>query len=213
MDFLDPSKSPILQGAKNFAGGLSTGLKQGYDKGAKDVEDLGKFLTPGILKTIEVVANVSQKFADKFGISPVTAAMIVGIAATAPAALPAYVVALALRRVATNLANKMYDTAWEKLTGKTVEELDKMWVDWKSKNPTAATPKVVADSFDSFNSFLRVSIVSYASFNSSSIPSRAILTVPAEPAANFCSKDLESPKSSLLNSFMLSITFSAGSSF
>lgn len=154
MDFFDPSKSPILQGAKNFAGGLSTGLKQGYDKGAKDVEDLGKFLTPGILKTIEVVANVSQKFADKFGISPVTAAMIVGIAATAPAAIPAYVVALALRRVATNLANKMYDTAWEKLTGKTVEELDKMWVDWKSKNPTA-TPKVVADSFDSFNSFLR----------------------------------------------------------
>jgi len=155
MDFLDPSKSPILQGAKNFAGGLSTGLKQGYDKGYKDVEDLGKFLTPGILKTIEVVANVSQKFADKFGISPVTAAMIVGIAATAPAALPAYILALSLRRVATNLANKMYDTAWEKLTGKTVEELDKMWVDWKSKNPTAATPKVVADSFDSFNSFLR----------------------------------------------------------
>jgi|688.fasta_scaffold04203_18 hypothetical protein len=155
MDFLDPSKSPILQGAKNFAGGLSTGLKQGYDKGAKDVEELGKFLTPGILKTIEIVANVSQKFADKVGISPVTAAMIVGIAATAPAALPAYILALSLRRVATNLANKMYDTAWEKLTGKTVEELDKMWVDWKSKNPTAATPKVVADSFDSFNSFLR----------------------------------------------------------
>ena len=166
MDFLDPSKSPIFQSVKkagqavsgaatDFAGGFKGGLYGGYKKGTEDVENLGKFLTPGILKTIEVVANVSQKFADKFGISPVTAAMIVGIAATAPAALPAYVVALSLRRVATNLANKMYDTAWEKLTGKTVEELDKMWVDWKSKNPTAATPKVVADSFDSFNSFLR----------------------------------------------------------
>ena len=166
MDFLDPSKSPILQGVKkagqavssaatDFAGGFGDGLKAGYGDGTKAVEELGKFLTPGILKTIEVVANVSQKFADKVGISPVTAAMIVGIAATAPAALPAYILALTLRRVATNLANKMYDTAWEKLTGKTVEELDKMWVDWKSKNPTAATPKVVADSFDSFNSFLR----------------------------------------------------------
>jgi len=156
MDFLDPSKSPILQGAKNFAGGLSTGLKQGYDKGSKDVEDLGKFLTPKFIDTAKTVAWAAEKFADKFGISPVTASMIIGAAAFGgPAAIPAIVLSLLLRKVATNLANKMYDTVWEKATGKTVEELDQMWRDWNDKHPIAGSPKVVADSFDSFNSFLK----------------------------------------------------------
>lgn len=167
MDFLDPSKSPIFQSVKkagqavsgaatDFAGGFKGGLYGGYKKGTEDVENLGKFLAPKFIDTAKTVAWAAEKFADKFGISPVTASMIIGAAAFGgPAAIPAIVLSLLLRKVATNLANKMYDTAWEKATGKTVEELDQMWRDWNDKHPIAGSPKVVADSFDSFNSFLR----------------------------------------------------------
>lgn len=167
MDFLDPSKSPILQGVKkagqavssaatDFAGGFGDGLKAGYGDGTKAVEELGKFLAPKFIDTAKTVAWAAEKFADKFGISPVSASMIIGAAAFGgPAAIPAVVLAMLLRKVASNLSNKIYDTVWEKATGKKVEELDQMWRDWNDKHPIAGTPKVVADSFNSFDSFLK----------------------------------------------------------
>lgn len=156
MDFFDPSKSPILQGVKNFAGGLSTGLKAGYGDATKDIEELGKFLAPKFIDIAKTVAWSAEKFSDKFGISPVSASMIIGAAAFGgPAAIPAVVLAMLLRKVASKLSNKIYDTVWEKATGKTVEELDQMWRDWNDKHPIAGNPKVVADSFDSFDSFLK----------------------------------------------------------
>ena len=112
----------VVQGAKNFGTSFSKAAKKSYGETATDEN------VKAIENAAVKIAEASKAFSEKYKIDPVTAGVIIGSGMIGGiGVIPMTVLAIALRRGSAYLANKAMDAAWEKVTGHTPEELDKMW--------------------------------------------------------------------------------------
>ena len=166
--------SAALQGAKQFGSEFASGAKQGYvdSRSVKNAEDIEKLIG----NNFAAIGKFSKEFGQKYKISPLTAAILMSSAMTGGlGGVSMIALTMVLRKKITWLADKSFDGAIQKLTGKTPQELDQAWQNrGKPENTNAsstspaksAKPKNVTDAMnkagynyygkygESFNNFL-----------------------------------------------------------